>query len=66
MKTRIFKDTIEDIRKAGEIIAGGGISRRYEKWMPDLDIRTPIVPTELRNQAGIVGAAYAAANGIRP
>ena len=48
------------------IIAGGGISRRYEKWMPDLDIRTPIVPTELRNQAGIVGAAYAAANGIRP
>ena len=25
MKTRIFKDTIEDIRKAGEIIAGGGI-----------------------------------------
>lgn len=25
MKTLIFKDTIEDIRKAGEIIAGGGI-----------------------------------------
>ena len=25
MKTIIFKDTIEDIKKAGEIIAGGGI-----------------------------------------
>ena len=48
------------------IIAGGGISRKHAKWMPNLDIRTPIVPAALRNHAGIVGAAYAAANGICP
>lgn len=48
------------------IIAGGGISRKYQKWMPNLDIRTPIVPAELRNHAGIVGAAYAVNNNIIP
>lgn len=48
------------------IIAGGGISRKHAKWMPNLDIRTPIVPAALRNHAGIVGASYAAANGICP
>ncbi|MFY9189664.1 MAG: ROK family protein [Lawsonella sp.] len=48
------------------IIAGGGISRKHKKWMPNLDIRTPIVPAELRNHAGIVGAAYAVNNNIIP
>lgn len=41
-------------------IAGGGISRKSEKWIPHLTIRTPIVPATLLNTAGIVGAAMAA------
>ena len=36
---------------------GGGVSRQSEKFLPYVDIKTPIVPAKLRNQAGIVGAA---------
>jgi polyphosphate glucokinase len=41
-------------------IAGGGISRKSEKWVPLLTNRTPVVPATLLNTAGIVGAAMAA------
>lgn len=44
-------------------IAGGGISRKSDKWIPLLDCRTPIVPAVLRNMAGIVGAAMEASRG---
>ncbi len=42
-------------------IAGGGISRKADKWIPMLTNRTPVVAAELLNTAGIVGAAMAAA-----
>jgi len=42
------------------IILGGGVSRRLEKFEQHLDCSTPIVPAQLRNNAGIVGAAVAA------
>lgn len=38
-------------------VVGGGVSKKADKFLPDLDLRTPIVPAELRNAAGIVGAA---------
>ena len=41
-------------------IVGGGISKQSEKYLPLLKIRTPIIPAQLLNQAGIVGAALAA------
>ena len=41
-------------------IAGGGISRKAEKWIPMLENRTPVVGAALQNEAGIVGAAMAA------
>lgn len=43
-------------------ILGGGVSRRLERFELYLDCSTPIVPAQLRNSAGIVGAALAAAN----
>jgi len=43
------------------IIAGGGISKKADKWIPLLENRTPVVAAELLNTAGIVGAAMAAA-----
>jgi polyphosphate glucokinase len=46
-------------------IAGGGISKKADKWIPLLTNRTPVVAAELLNTAGIVGAAMAAA-GERP
>jgi polyphosphate glucokinase len=41
-------------------IAGGGISRKADKWIPLLKNRTPVVGAALQNTAGIVGAAMAA------
>jgi polyphosphate glucokinase len=41
-------------------IVGGGISRDSEKYLPLLTIETPIIPAQLLNEAGIVGAALAA------
>lgn len=38
-------------------VVGGGVSRQSDKFLPYLDIKTPIVPAKLRNEAGIVGAA---------
>ena len=46
------------------IIAGGGVSREAEEWLPLLSTRTPMVAATLKNDAGIVGAASAAATGI--
>ena len=43
------------------IVVGGGVSKHHEKFLPLLDLRTRIVPAELRNAAGIVGAAALAA-----
>ena len=40
-------------------IVGGGISKQSEKYLPLLKIRTTIIPAQLLNQAGIVGAALA-------
>lgn len=47
-------------------VIGGGISRKFDKWGEHLKIETPVVAAQLRNRAGIVGAAMAAKEGIRP
>jgi polyphosphate glucokinase len=39
------------------IIVGGGVSKSYEEFLPMLTLTAPIIPAELRNNAGIVGAA---------
>ncbi len=44
------------------IIVGGGVSKSHENFLPKLALRTPIVPAELLNGAGIVGAAAGAAH----
>jgi polyphosphate glucokinase len=41
-------------------IIGGGVSKKHEKFFPFLRARADIQPAELRNEAGIVGAALAA------
>lgn len=44
------------------IIVGGGVSRKADKWLPYLDVRTEVVAARLRNDAGIVGVARTAAS----
>ena len=43
------------------IVVGGGISKNASQYLPYLRLHTPIVPAELKNRAGIIGAAALAA-----
>ncbi|GJM41040.1 MAG: polyphosphate glucokinase [Ardenticatenaceae bacterium] len=43
------------------IIIGGGVSKKHEEFLHYIKTRADIVPAELRNEAGIVGAAVLAA-----
>jgi polyphosphate glucokinase len=38
-------------------IIGGGVSKKSDRFLPLIDIRTPMVPATLLNNAGIIGAA---------
>jgi polyphosphate glucokinase len=42
------------------IVIGGGVSKKSEKFLPLLETRAELVPAQLLNEAGIVGAAVAA------
>jgi polyphosphate glucokinase len=43
------------------IIVGGGVSRKAEKFLPLIKVEAQMIPAQLQNQAGIVGAAVVAA-----
>src|SRR3954468_16850009 len=57
--TRYFQ-AIEGLVWPDIIIVGGGVSKKADRFLPLLDIRTPIVPSQLRNDGGIIGAALLA------
>ena len=42
-------------------VVGGGVSKSSEAFLPLIDIETPIVAAQLRNAAGIIGAALGSA-----
>jgi polyphosphate glucokinase len=48
------------------IIVGGGVSRKAEKFLPQISVDTEVVPAALQNEAGIVGAAMAAPMRLQP
>lgn len=54
--TRYFQH-VENLFWPDLIVIGGGVSKKADKWLPHVTTRTPLVPAELRNEAGIVGAA---------
>lgn len=47
-------------------VVGGGVSKHADKFLPLLDLKTPIVPAVHRNNAGIIGAAALALAGEQP
>jgi len=55
-----YLDVLETELWPDLIIVGGGVSKKAHKWVPLLTTRTPVVPAQLLNDAGIVGAALAA------
>jgi polyphosphate glucokinase len=58
-----YLQVLEGLMWPDLIIAGGGVSKKADKWLSLLECRTPVVAAALRNDAGIVGAAAAAAEG---
>ncbi|RDI17389.1 polyphosphate--glucose phosphotransferase [Lentzea flaviverrucosa] len=61
-----YINVLEDLIWPDLVIAGGGVSKKAHKWLPLLKVRTEVVAAALKNDAGIVGAAWAAAHGVRP
>ncbi|MEA3502321.1 MAG: ROK family protein, partial [Actinomycetota bacterium] len=55
---------IEELFWPDLIVFGGGISKRFENYSHHFTTQARIVPAVLRNQAGIVGAAFAASIGV--
>ncbi|MGA7391488.1 MAG: ROK family protein [Terrimicrobiaceae bacterium] len=57
-----FLNEMEKLFSPDLFIIGGGISKKAEKFFPFLTTRTEviIVPAQMRNEAGIIGAAYLA------
>ncbi|WP_308199678.1 polyphosphate--glucose phosphotransferase [Saccharothrix sp. S26] len=60
-----YINVLENLIWPDLVIAGGGVSKKAEKWLPLLEVRTEVVAAALKNDAGIVGAAVAAAQGLR-
>lgn len=59
-----FLEYAETLMSPDVIIFGGGISKRFDEFSEYLDTRARLVPAHLRNNAGIVGAALAAAESL--
>ena len=55
-----YMSRVEALFTPDLFVVGGGVSRKADRWVPLLDLRTPVKPAELLNEAGIVGAALAA------
>ena len=56
-----YYSALENLFWPDLIVVGGGVSKKSDKFLPHLTLRTPIVPAALRNEAGIIGAAVVAA-----
>lgn len=57
-----YLDRLEDLTWPDLIIIGGGASKKDDKFFQYLNTKAKVVPAELLNEAGIIGAAVAAKN----
>lgn len=55
-----YLDRLDELLSPDLFIIGGGVSKESRKFLPRLRTRAEIVPAQLLNEAGIVGAALAA------
>lgn len=60
-RVNLFLRHLEVVISPDLIMIGGGVSRKFDKFSDQLSTRCEVLPAELENQAGIVGAAMAAA-----
>lgn len=59
-RLQLYYATLERLFWPDLLVVGGGVSKNHDRFLPLLKLNTPIVPAELLNQAGIVGAAAVA------
>ncbi len=57
-------DRIHQLMWPNLMILGGGVSKSPDKFIPRLTVACHVVPALLRNDAGIIGAAIVAAEGL--
>jgi polyphosphate glucokinase len=63
MRLNEYFQHIEFLFSPQLVIIGGGVSKKSKKFLDYIDINAKVVPAELLNEAGIIGAATAAATG---
>jgi polyphosphate glucokinase len=52
--------TVDGLVYPDLMVVGGGVSRRWKKFAPHVNVRCKVVPASFHNEAGIVGAALSA------
>ncbi|WP_375502776.1 polyphosphate--glucose phosphotransferase [uncultured Jatrophihabitans sp.] len=63
-RVEAYMQHVERLFTPDLFVVGGGVSKAAEKWVPLLELKTPVKPAQLLNDAGIVGAAIAAVEGL--
>lgn len=61
-KLQRYYERVEALFWPDLIVVGGGVSKKSDKFLPKLKLKSEIVPAKLLNTAGIVGAAWLAAD----
>ena len=61
-RLQTYYGTLERLFSPDLIIVGGGVSKNHQEFLPKLSLRSEIVPAQKRNNAGILGAAWVAAD----
>ena len=55
-----YYGVVERLLSPDLFVVGGGVSKHAAKFLPLIEVETPLIPATLRNTAGIVGAALLA------
>jgi polyphosphate glucokinase len=59
-RLQVYLELVQSVLWPQLFIIGGGISNVAHEFLPLIELRTPIVPAQLKNHAGIIGAAMRA------
>jgi polyphosphate glucokinase len=61
-RLQAYLELVERLLWPQLFIIGGGVSASAPKYLPKIELRTPVVPAQLLNDAGIIGAAMFASS----
>ncbi|SJN23720.1 Polyphosphate glucokinase [Microbacterium esteraromaticum] len=61
-RLQVFYQQVEFLFSPDLFVVGGGVSKNPEKFIPLLELDTPIIPAIHRNASGIIGAAALSAD----